>query len=165
MCHFSAARKVLRHISRHCGWYLINIWWTWRLLRFWFMSLDQLKSNELREITTFKSRTWLWNCSITTVKNDWQTFYTECPKVEVVWGRLVGFVSGSLPAMGCGGSKAQPTSEVVQPMCSLCLLFLLFIRVRVQAIVFNVVKKYFLDLFAFYLCFVIKNSFSLAIGF
>ena len=115
MCHFSAARRVLRHISRHCGWYLINIWWTWRLLHFWLMwkSLDQLKSNEPREITTFKSRTWLWNCNITTVKNEWQTFYTDCPKAEVVWGRLVSFVSGSLPAMGCGGSKAQPTSEVV----------------------------------------------------
>ena len=36
-------------------------------------------------------------------------------------GRLVGFVSGSLPAMGCGGSKAQPTSEVVQPMSSLLI--------------------------------------------
>ena len=67
-------------------------------------------------------------------------------------GRLVGWVgwfwhlacpaSGSLPAMGCGGSKAQPTSEVpLTIIFSRCLFFFSFIWVRVQAIVLNFEKK------------------------
>ena len=54
-------------------------------------------------------------------------------KVEVVWVdgsvRLLG-ASASKPAMGCGGSKAQPASEVdsVPCFCFDCVLSSIFLH-------------------------------------
>ena len=54
-------------------------------------------------------------------------------KVEVVWVdgsvRLLG-ASASEPAMGCGGSKAQPASEVELVPCFCFVLFCLVGYVR-----------------------------------
>ena len=114
VCVTLQLQGVLRH-SRHLWVVDVNIWWTRWLVNVEALNLaisnskdrslpndDWTEDRQLRIILVTTKTDRCWSPPM------WQ-------KVEVVWVdgsvRLLG-ASASKPAMGCGGSKAQPASEV-----------------------------------------------------
>ena len=118
MCQVSAGWRSCAIIADICGWYSINILVPSRLAHFWVRVQKFLYS-------LFKIKSLTWKCravrKFLVIVHDHHKCVVDIGVAES-GGRLVGWwvstlASVSQPAMGCGGSKAQPTSEVTRNGC------------------------------------------------
>ena len=120
VCVTLQLQGVLRH-SRHLWVVDVNIWWTQWLVNVEALNLvisnskdrslsrDDWTEDKQRRIMLVTTKTeWCWSplwCGRKWRFSGWTVVF-----------RLLG-ASASKPAMGCGGSKAQPASEVNGVSC------------------------------------------------